>query len=87
MSAPVVEEKVLQEGVEREAPACVHHWVIETPQGATSLGRCKLCGEIREFRNSAADTLWEGDPMSSISKMGGGNRPVVRQRPANLRED
>jgi len=87
MTAPVVEEKVLQEEAEREAPACVHHWVIETPHGATSLGRCKLCGEVREFRNSAADTLWEGDPMSSISKMGGGSRPVVRQKPASLRED
>lgn len=40
------------------------------------MGRCKVCSEIREFRNSAADTVWEGDPMNSISKMGGG-RPVV----------
>jgi hypothetical protein len=31
-----------------------HHWRIETPNGPTSLGRCKGCGEEREFRN--ADT-------------------------------
>ena len=35
--------------------------MIESPQGATSIGRCKVCAEVREFRNSAADTLWEGD--------------------------
>ena len=76
MQVPAVEEQI--ETQEDEAPQCRHHWVIESPQGATSTGRCKLCNEVREFRNSAVDTLWEGDPMASISKMGGGaNRPVV----------
>ena len=78
MQSPVVEEIVEQ--VEQEAPQCKHHWVIESPHGATSLGRCKICKEAREFRNSAADTLWEGDPMSSISKMGAGARPMVKER-------
>lgn len=59
---------------------CRHHWVIESPHGATSLGKCKKCDEVREFRNSASDTLWEGDPMASAGRMaGGGNRPVVRE--------
>lgn len=32
--------------------ACRHWWLIE-PQGApTSAGRCKLCGEVRVFKNS-----------------------------------
>ena len=84
MQTPVVEEYL--EGVEEEAPQCRHHWVIESPQGATSLGRCKLCEEVREFRNSAADTLWEGDPMRSAGRMGS-NRPIVKERPASLRED
>ncbi len=75
MQTSVIES--VQEQVE-EQPTCRHHWVIESPHGATSLGRCKICDEVREFRNSAADTLWEGDPMRSISRMGGGtNRPVV----------
>ena len=66
--------------LEQEAPTCRHHWVIESPHGATSAGRCKICGEVKEFRNSAADTLWEGDPMNSISKMGGNrSRPVVAE--------
>lgn len=68
----------IEQPVEMQEPSCRHHWVIESPHGATSLGRCKICAEVREFRNSAADTLWEGDPMSSAGKMSGGaNRPVV----------
>ena len=74
---PVVDQTV-EEIEEVLEPTCRHHWLIESPHGATSMGRCKVCGEIREFRNSAADTLWEGDPMSSAGKMSGGaNRPVV----------
>ena len=57
MQTPVVE---LTE--EQEAPQCRHHWVIESPQGATSIGRCKVCDEVREFRNSTTDTLWTAPP-------------------------
>ncbi len=32
--------------------ACKHHWVIETPGGPFSKGRCRLCGEEKEFSNS-----------------------------------
>lgn len=31
--------------------ACRHHWLIAAPEGPTSPGRCKLCGETREFAN------------------------------------
>ncbi|MPZ51088.1 MAG: hypothetical protein GEU75_17620 [Dehalococcoidia bacterium] len=82
MQTPVIEQEI----VEQEVPVCRHHWVIESPHGATSLGRCKRCSEVREFRNSAADTLWEGDPMSSINKMGG-NRPIIREKRAPVAED
>ncbi len=71
VKAPVIEE------VEGQRDMCCHHWVIESPQGATSHGRCKRCGQAKEFRNSAEDTLWEGDPMRSISKMASGSRPIV----------
>ena len=61
-----------------EAPAvpeCRHHWLIESPQGATSWGMCKLCGSRREFSNSSPDAFWEGpsvptaqrDPVTSAS--------------------
>jgi hypothetical protein len=88
MRTPVIEDVYRDEGHEEaEAPQCRHHWVIESPHGATSMGRCKICDEVREFRNSAADTVWEGDPMSSISKMGGGGGPVVRETASIQREE
>lgn len=40
--------------------ACAHHWVIETPRGALSNGRCKLCGETRDFPNSRDYGIHEG---------------------------
>jgi hypothetical protein len=30
---------------------CKHHWIIEVPEGPTSKGVCKLCGEIKIFDN------------------------------------
>ncbi|KPK22303.1 MAG: hypothetical protein AMJ76_00105 [Dehalococcoidia bacterium SM23_28_1] len=46
---------------------CRHHWLIESPQGRTSMGMCKLCGAQKEFSNSAADLLWEDEPLSELS--------------------
>jgi hypothetical protein len=43
-----------------EAPTCQHHWIIDTPRGALSAGRCKRCGEIREFKNST-EYVWDDD--------------------------
>lgn len=43
---------------------CRHHWVIETPNGAISGGRCKRCGIVREFRNSTEDLMWDSDSFS-----------------------
>lgn len=42
-----------------EGPTCVHHWVIASPDGEMSVGRCKVCGVEKEFPNSAEDYLWE----------------------------
>lgn len=30
---------------------CVHHWLIDPPEGPTSPARCQLCGAVREFQN------------------------------------
>ncbi|MGE3076782.1 MAG: hypothetical protein AB7N24_07950 [Dehalococcoidia bacterium] len=43
---------------------CRHHWVIETPNGSVSAGRCKRCGIDREFRNSAEEPMWDNDSFS-----------------------
>ena len=42
-----------------EGPVCAHHWVIASPNGETSVGKCKVCGTEKEFPNSADDYLWE----------------------------
>lgn len=65
--APIAQEK--QNDVEAGVaiPTCRHHWIIETPRGATSMGRCKRCGEEREFRNSANDYLWEEESGSGYN--------------------
>ncbi len=40
---------------------CAHHWAIESPNGPTSNGTCKRCGEIKEFKNSIKITSWESE--------------------------
>lgn len=30
---------------------CSHFWIIEPPNGPTSIGVCKWCGEVAEFEN------------------------------------
>ncbi|HXH20391.1 MAG TPA: hypothetical protein VNN10_00045 [Dehalococcoidia bacterium] len=42
---------------ERRRQACQHHWLIETPDGPTSEGRCKRCGEKKSFLNVFEDVL------------------------------
>ena len=37
---------------------CAHHWAIEEPCGATSIGCCRKCGELREFRNWLDFKAW-----------------------------
>jgi hypothetical protein len=46
---------------------CRHHWLIESPQGRTSMGMCKLCGAQKEFSNSTGDFLWESEPLAELS--------------------
>lgn len=46
------------------AGGCRHHWVIETPSGSVSGGRCKRCGQTKEFRNSNEELLWDSDSFS-----------------------
>ncbi len=38
---------------------CIHHWMIDSPNGPISTGTCKLCGVESEFRNSVPISGWE----------------------------
>ncbi len=31
---------------------CVHRWIIDMPNGPSSIGRCRACGAQRPFGNS-----------------------------------
>ena len=45
---------------------CMHHWVIDTPNGPLSEGVCQRCGEKREFKNSAdVGTPWTSPQYSA----------------------
>ena len=46
---------------------CVHHWIIESPEGAVSKGICKMCGAVNEFSNSLALPTWVETKNSSYS--------------------
>ena len=41
-----------------EVVVCTHHWIIETPDGPVSKGRCRLCRAEREFSNSFETGGW-----------------------------
>ena len=54
-----------EEMLDEEAPSCRHHWRIESPNGATSMGECKICGATKEFANSSSDSIWENENSDS----------------------
>ncbi len=43
----------------RQQANCVHHWMIESPNGRESRGACKRCGLQKEFMNSTESVMWE----------------------------
>lgn len=40
---------------------CVHHWLIEPPEGPISKGICKKCGAAKEFVNHIGFSNWESE--------------------------
>jgi hypothetical protein len=54
----VINEKQKPQG----KPGCTHYWVIEAPRGPTSIGRCKYCGTVSEFKNYVPFPSWENRP-------------------------
>jgi len=49
--------------VEQTQPAargtCIHHWIIDSPNGRESTGTCKRCGALKAFTNSTEQVMWE----------------------------
>ena len=46
----VGDQAIINMGPSEDDP-CAHHWLIESPDGETSRGTCRLCGASREFLN------------------------------------
>ena len=45
---------------------CVHYWIIDVPSGPVSKGKCRLCGDSKEFRNYLETaSAWDDDRTSS----------------------
>ena len=43
--------EVLSSEATQEESGCVHHWVLAPPDGPTSKGACRSCGNERDFEN------------------------------------
>jgi hypothetical protein len=70
--------QMVKETYEKPAgSACIHHWIIETPDGPVSRGVCKHCKAEKYFDNVLQDKY------SSESTP----RAVVRTGPAGKKDD
>ncbi|MBM3935198.1 MAG: hypothetical protein FJ319_13025 [SAR202 cluster bacterium] len=45
--------------------ACRHRWLIDSPNGPVSQGKCISCGEHGEFRNSMPISGWDREGAKS----------------------
>jgi hypothetical protein len=39
---------------------CIHHWVLESPRGELTPGRCKKCGKEKEFTGETSYRIGRG---------------------------
>ena len=35
----------------QDTPLCAHYWIIEPANGPMSRGKCRVCLEVRDFKN------------------------------------
>ena len=61
--------------------ACCHHWTIQPATGPVSQGVCKLCGEIREFKNYVEAATW-GDSRLSNKSTSDDSQSAAKPAPA-----
>jgi hypothetical protein len=52
MKRSLKEKVAVVEKVQKEEEKCHHFWVIDVANGPSSLGKCKVCGEKKEFLNA-----------------------------------
>lgn len=49
-------------------PNCQHHWVIQDADGPESLGVCRECGTVKQFKNYLATSHWGEDRSRNESR-------------------
>jgi len=59
MSRTSAQSQERPSGAARKASNCVHHWIIDAPNGRESTGVCKHCGAEKGFSNSTESVMWE----------------------------
>jgi len=59
---------ITESPAEKKEETCRHYWVIAAPDGPVSKGKCKTCGEVKEFRNYLETSPWGVDSRSSDAK-------------------
>lgn len=61
---------------------CTHFWMIDKPNGPTSQGRCTLCGETSEFKNSMPGSGWDREsPQAKRARQLRRQEQTQRRRP------
>ena len=69
-----------------DSPTCRHQWLIETPDGPSSKGVCRICGEQGEFQNYIEGSAWGYE--ISLEQLSGGTRlPGVKEVHENIDDD
>ena len=57
-------------------PSCQHHWVIQDSDGPNSVGVCRLCGALKQFKNFVEASHWGDDRSRSESRSNLLGRPA-----------
>jgi hypothetical protein len=61
---------------------CKHFWLIDSPNGPISRGRCKVCGALKEFKNYLESaSYWDDEHVSetAVSRRFKAAAPVVAE--------
>ncbi len=65
------QESTPEPAQEASTPTCCHHWSIQPATGPVSQGVCRLCGEVREFKNYVEAATWGDSRLSNRSNADG----------------
>ena len=60
--------RTIPEG-QRDHSACRHFWIIDPPTDRVSQGICRLCGDVRQFKNFIESAPWGEDASPAAATM------------------